>query len=135
MSLHVSEADKARQEELYAFLLARGDRWTRMRDVPGMCSNYPLANPFRSFHNSRARRLLTRDIEAINLSGRYEKIIISGNRGIKLATQEEYRRFVLAEYKEVFSKLSRVRQIARKGSLDQQTDLEGEIREAFLGGV
>ena len=135
MSLFTHEADAARQEELYAFLLERGDQWTEAKLAVACVPGYPVKAYVKNFHNSHGRRMLTKDIEAINLSRRFDKIIISGSRGIKLATQDEYRRFVAAEYREIFAKLSRVRGIARKGSLDQQQDIEGEIREAFLEGV
>lgn len=125
--------DTARQEDLYAFLAKRGPLWTRMeyavRCVPGYPRGYTT-----TFHDSTARRMLTADIEAINTSEDYPMIIISGNQGIKLASRGEFSRFIAAEYKEVFTKLSRVRKIARKGGMDLQTDLEGEVREAFEGG-
>ncbi|MBQ9347888.1 MAG: hypothetical protein IJT94_11230 [Oscillibacter sp.] len=133
MSMYTPEEDRARQEELYKFLLGRGDKWTSMEQTTDTIRLYPAY--FRTtYHNSTARRLLTRDIETINLSGRYEKVIISGTKGIKLATRDEFSRFVKAECREIFAKLKRVRQIIRKGSDDQQVDFEGEIREAFLGG-
>ena len=123
--------DRQRQEALYGFLLSRGDHWTRMQITVNRLDEYPAYGV--SFHNSGARRLLTSDIEAINSSDQFEKIIVSGSRGIKLANEEEFERFIKAEFGEIFRKLRRVRGIAQKGSRDQQIDLEGQIREAFLG--
>jgi hypothetical protein len=123
----------ARQEELYSFLLGRGDQWTPMRDIPDHLYLTPSPRASGNFHNSGARRQLTRDIEAINGSGDYDKIIISGNQGIKLATKDEFERFVRAEMREIFRKIRRVRKILRKGSLDQQQTIRGEIVQAFLG--
>ena len=123
----------SRQAELYAFLIQRGDKWTRMQTAVNNLDQYPDYGI--NFHNSGARRLLTSDIEAINSSDQYEKIIISGNHGIKLASEKEYRRFLTSEYAEIFRKLKRVRKIARKAGKDQQHSLEGPIREAFLGGM
>jgi hypothetical protein len=122
---------RERQEELYAFLQARGTEWTPMSTVATCVACYPRGWN-TTFHNSVARRWLTADIEAINASTDFEKIIISGNRGIKLADRSEYERFLTAEYKEIFRKLRRVRGLARKGGMDQQMGLEGEIREAFM---
>lgn len=122
----------ARREALYAFLSERGPLWTRTEHVVRVVRGYPGV-PNKSFHNSRARRVLTQDIEAINDSDQFDKIVISGNHGIKLATRGEFTKFIEAEYREIFTKLSRVRRIARKGGLDRQQDLEGGIREAFLG--
>lgn len=131
--LYTSEENARRQEELYQFLLSRGDKWTSMEQTTDTIRSYPAY--FRTtYHNSTARRLLTRDIEAINNSDCYEKIIISGSRGIKLATESEFSRFVRAEMREIFKKLKRLRLIIRKGTRDQQTDLWGEIKEAFLEG-
>ena len=87
-----------------------------------------------TYHNSTARRLLTRDIEAVNSADKFEKIIVSGKYGIKLANENDFQKFLKSEFGEIFRKLRRVRTIARKGSKDQQIDLEGQIREAFLGG-
>ena len=122
-----------RQDTLYSFLTERGDKWTRMQTVANQVDWYPAYGI--NFHNSGARRLLTADIEAINSSDQYEKIIISGNHGIKLASEKEYRRFLTSEYAEIFRKLKRVRKIARKAGKDQQLSMEGQIREAFLGGM
>ena len=128
-----SEENAARQEALYSFLLQRGDKWTSMEQTTDSIPLYPTY--YRgAYHNSTTRRLLTRDIEAVNSSDQFEKIIVSGSKGIKLANENDFDRFLKAEFSEIFKKLKRVRKIARKGSKDQQIDLEGQIREAFLGG-
>lgn len=127
------DASRERMDALYGFLLSQGNRWTGMERTAASVPGYPLYEG-NDFHNSRTRRILTADIEAVNESPYYRCIIIHGNRGIKLATQREFERFVRAETAEVFRKLARVRNIIKKGHLDQQADLEGEIREAFLGG-
>lgn len=125
------DENRARQDELYFFLQKRGNRWTRMEQVTDSIKLYP-AFFTGNYHNSRARRLLTRDIEAINSSDHYSKIIISGSRGIKLATSSEFEHFARSELQEVFRKLRRVRRIISKGNHDQQTTLEGEIIDAFM---
>lgn len=127
------EENAARQEALYCFLLARGDKWTSMEQTTDSILQYP-AYFKANYHNSTARRLLTRDIEAVNSADKFDKIIVSGKHGIKLANESDFDRFLKSEFKEIFAKLRRVRRIAQKGSRDQQIDLEGKIREAFLGG-
>ena len=128
---YTPEENAARREALYNFLLQRGDKWTSMEETTDSISEYPAF--FKSnYHNSQARRMLTRDIEAINDSEDFRKIIISGNRGIKLADELEYERFIRAEKKEIFRKLARVRKIIKKGSKDQQITLENEIEEPFI---
>lgn len=128
---YTPEEDRERREALYSFLLARGEKWTRMQATVNRINFYPAYGV--SFHNSGSRRLLTSDIEAINSSDKFEKIIVSGSRGIKLANETDFEKFLSSEFGEIFRKLRRVRTIARKGSRDQQIDLEGQIREAFLG--
>ncbi len=122
--------NETRQAELYGFLVKRGENWTPMQTAVNHLDQYPAYGI--NFHNSGSRRLLTADIEEINASDQYEKIIISGNRGIKLANEKEYRKFLGSEYAEIFRKLKRVRKIARKAGSDQQISMEGKIREAFL---
>ena len=125
------DENRARQEELYFYLQKRGNRWTRMEQVTDSIKLYP-AFFTGNYHNSRTRRLLTRDIEAINGSDHYSKIIVSGSRGIKLATSTEFEHFARSELREVFRKLKRVRRIIAKGNRDQQETLEGEIVDAFI---
>lgn len=130
---YTPEEDRERREALYSFLLARGDKWTSMEQVTDSIPMYPTYTR-STYHNSTARRLLTRDIEAVNSADKFEKIIVSGKCGIKLANENDFQKFLKSEFGEIFRKLRRVRTIARKGSKDQQIDLEGQIREAFLGG-
>ena len=131
MTRATHDENRARQEELYFYLQKRGNRWTRMEQVTDSIKLYP-AFFTGNYHNSRTRRLLTRDIEAINGSDHYSKIIVSGSRGIKLATSTEFEHFARSELREVFRKLKRVRRIISKGNHDQQTTLEGEIVDAFM---
>ena len=126
-------SDIARMEALYRFLLERGDKWTSMEQVTDSISAYP-AFFTTTYHNSAARRTLTSDIAYLNEYGPFDKIIISGANGIKLANKEELGEFVKTELGEIFRKLRRVRGIARKAELDQQFDLDGQIRDVFIGG-
>lgn len=121
-----------RQDELYAFLASRED-WTPMRDVAGhLRSIYGWGWGSSGFHNSAVRRLITEDIERINQSDEYDMIIISGTKGVKLATRGEFRRWVKSEYAEIFRKLERVRNLAKKAGMDGQLSMEEtRIREVF----
>lgn len=122
-----------RRQALYRFLLSRGNKWTSMEQATDSVNLYP-AFFTTTYHNSWARRLLTSDIEAINSSDDFEKIIISNTNGIKLATEEELSSFLVSEYGEIFKKLYRVRKMAKKASRNLQLDLDGKARQAFLGG-
>lgn len=121
-----------RQRALYRFLSEQED-WVSMEQATDSVKLYP-AFFTTIYHNSAARRLLTADIEAINASDAFEKIIIHGNRGIKLATEEEFERFLKAEFAEVFKKLRRVRKLAAKGGRNSQMDIDGHISVVFQGG-
>ena len=129
----VCEQNAERQQELYNLLLARGDEWSSMEFLTDSIKLYP-AFFTTNYHNSRARRMLTADIEYINNSDKYEKIIVSTSRGVKLASEKDFEKFLSSELREVFAKLKRLRKLARKGSRDQQQDLEGRIAGVFLGG-
>lgn len=121
-----------RQDAVYTFLLGKPvDKWTSMETVTTTLSMYPS---FRNgtYHNSRARRILTRDIKAINNSARYEKTIISSSRGIKIANDEEFEKFIDAELKETLTKLKSIYHTARKGGLDGQYEIDGHAIDAFL---
>ena len=128
---YTAEENKERQEALYRFLLSRGDRWTPSEMATAFVKQYPAVFT-NNYHSSGASRLLSSDIQDINGSDEFNCIIISGNRGIKLATEEEYERFVGSELTEIFNKLRRVRKIIKKGSRNMQLDMEGKISEAFL---
>lgn len=118
-----------RQEALYSFLSGK-ENWVSMEETTDSVSLYP-AFFTSTYHNSAARRLLTADIEAINGSDRFEKIIISGSRGIKLATEAEFERFISVEFAEVFRKLRRVRRLAQKGWRNSQIDFEERVSVVF----
>ena len=113
MSKRISKESSARQEALYAFLLKRDDRWTTMEEATDSVNLYPTFYR-KSYHDSDARRMLTRDIQQINLSPLYDKIILSETRGIKLATKNEAASFLHREAGEIFRKLKRIRQMDAK---------------------
>jgi len=120
-----------RQVALYDYLLSRGNNWTSMEQVTDSINLYP-AFFLGYYHNSFARRLLTMDIRDINESDTFNKIIVSGGRGIKLGTEKETEHFIRSEIKEALSKLEVARKLMRKCSRDQQITLDGEIKEVFL---
>lgn len=129
----LSEDDRNRICALMLYLYERGDKWTPMERVTDSIKLYP-AFFTTNYHNSHARRLLTKDIEYINSTDVFDRIIISGSRGIKIANEDELSDFLKAETTEVFKKLKRLRKIAKKAARDQQITLEGKIKEVFLRG-
>lgn len=128
---YMHETDFERKQALYDFLLLRGDQWTTMEQTTDSILLYPAF--FKTnYHNSWTRRLLTYDIQCINDDPDHEKIIISGPKGIKLASETEFMKFIRAELREIFTKLARVRRMLRKAKRDQQIKIEGEIVNSFM---
>lgn len=126
-----------RQKALYSFLLERGDQWTCQKDIVyGLHEFYDVSFDDTKFHDSQTRKIMTADIRAINDSADVDKVILSGSRGVKIATEAEWQAAVKREYISVFKKLKRIRQKERKGLMDGQTRLafqaEREVIEAFL---
>ena len=124
-----------RQLTLYRYLIRQGDRWRKQEDIAAeLFLWYPFGNG--NFHDSTARMLMTKDIQAINESDEIQKVIISGKRGIKLANREEFSRYIKRQYSSVFRRLKRIRAKERKGHLDGQSyfvyETDQDVINAFL---
>ena len=115
-----------RRERLYSLLL-KENGWVEQECIAALMfphySNYDEGH----FHDSRARVLMTRDIQAINSDSNFEKIIIHSEHGIKIATEEDISGYLKSQYSEIFRKLKRIRNIERKAGLD------GQIKAGFDG--
>lgn len=127
----------ARQWALYNFLRERGDAWTFQEDIAYALPQWYCPTGNEDFHNTRERKIMTRDIQKINNSTIIQKIIISSPKyGVKLATESEWRENIKREYINVFNKLKRIRHKEKKGCLDGQMRLvfksERAVIEAFL---
>ena len=126
----------ARQWRLYNAIKARGDEWTKQREIAELLPDlYPITEG-RLFHDSGARLLMTKDIREINKSDVIQKIIISSAQGVKLANKEEARAYIAGKFSAVFDSLERVRKLERKAGLDGQARLifgrEREFITAFI---
>lgn len=119
--------NKARCDELYRLLLGRGNEWMSQEEI---CGIYGVNGGV--FHNSAARRNLSQDIQDINESPEYEKIIISGSRGIKIANTKEAIDYIGGLYDSVFRRLRRIRVIAKKAGSDGQMSFDGKTVKAFF---
>lgn len=125
----------ARQWRLYNHLKEHGDTWEKQREIAlSLPDLYPITEG-QPFHDSGARLLMTKDIQAINGSDIVQKIVISSSQGVKLANKEEARRFICGRISSVLDSLERVRKLERKAGLDGQLRLvfghEREIIRAF----
>lgn len=112
-----------RQTRLLSHLQANTDRFlTQIEIVTALRNNYPHGENFtaETFHDSVVRQMLTRDIRAINKSDDVDVVIISTNKGIKIADETEFDTYIRRQYEKVFRMLSLVRKQERKGRLNNQ---------------
>lgn len=124
-----------RRKALYDYLIRKGDVWTNQMDVVYALDNYYDTASFYSakdFHNCTPRHILTDDIRAINASKEFEKVIISGGSGIKIANEEEFSEYLQKQYSNLFKKLKRIRAIEKKASSNNQMTVSGKVIKTFL---
>lgn len=123
-----------RQWNLYNYLKERGDNWTSLRQI-AEALNYGEVKPNQTFNNSLARRLITKDRQTLNNSDVIQKIIICGNKGLKLASKAEAEDYLSKDKKSLLNALARHYKLERKAGLDSQlkfvTGSEREIVHAF----
>lgn len=112
--------EEKRQKRLFNYLKSRGNHFTLQQTVADALQKYYPYDSRYNFHDSRARMLMTKDIQKINDSPDYEKIIISSSQGIKLSTKREFEGYINSQFASVFARLKRVRRKAEKGHMDGQ---------------
>lgn len=123
---------------LYEFLIEQGDQWTETMDAYNSLREFYGDEEqtewvdSEMFHNTAERMRMTNDIRYINNSPHFQKIIICGKKGIKIANEEEAERYIKNLYYAVFRRFKRVRTIERKARLDSQITLNNQTIEAFL---
>ena len=132
----------ARQWALYNLLKNNPDRYMTQQEICRLLSfEYDYVTPCHAehFHDSTPRHLLTKDIRTINKSEVIQKIIISTSKGVKIASQEEFAKYINAEFASIFRKLERTRQKAKKAGLDGQMRIvlgsERDTIEAFADSI
>lgn len=128
-----------RCKALYDFLLRRGGEWTSTIDVcDSLLEYYPFVTWLCSsaggdFHDSNARLMITNDIRYINQSEAFEKLVISGKKGIKIASEEEADRYLKNQKAAALRKLGRLSVLMKKANLNNQMVMgHTEAIEAFL---
>lgn len=133
----------SRQWALYNFLKDRGDEWTTQLEAAAEIYTLSGGKYYgewngkeTTFHDSRARMIMTFDIRAINESTVIQKIILSTKNGIKIANTKEFEKYIRGEIKAAVRKLYRAKQKAEKGKRDGQMRLvfnsESNTIKAFL---
>ena len=129
---------KERQRALYEYLLSRNGEWVSQAEIArsdelyeyygnGECCLEP-----REYHNTTERLLLLADLQEIKTNPIFEKLVISSSKGVKIATESEFDRYIKAQYKSAIRKLARVYAMAKKGNRDGQIGIDGTVVEAFL---
>jgi CO dehydrogenase/acetyl-CoA synthase delta subunit len=125
-----------RQKALYEYLLEKGDTYTPQAEIArdlfqyygnGECFIEP-----KDYHNTTERLRILMDIREINANLDYEKLIISNSKGVKIATEEEFDKYIKNQYNATIRKLSRIYKMAKKGNRHKQIDFGGNTIEAFL---
>ena len=119
------------QHALMRYFTARSNEWRSTPEVIGYMTSpiiglYPEPKDYGHLHDSHARRMLSADVQALNESDEFSGIIISGQRGFKLATKEEAERYLRSEVVEAARKLKRYHAMCRKAGMDGQIDFDGE---------
>ena len=125
-----------RQKALYEYLLSRGDEWTThaeiARELYADYGNAECCLEPKDFHNTTERTLITDDCREISISPEFDKIIISSSKGIKIANEAEFDRYIKAQYNATIRKLARIYKMAKKGNRNGQIDFGGHTVESFL---
>ena len=130
----------ARQWAVYNLLKNNPDRYlTQLQIVYALHEHYDMSFYNDQFHDSKARHTLTNDIRTINKSDVIQKVVISNNKGVKIASSAEFEQYINAEFAAIFRKLARTRQKARKAGLDGQMRIvlgnERDTIEAFADSI
>lgn len=130
----------ARQWAVYNLLKNNPDKYlTQIEIVYALKEHFDVSFYNEQFHDSNARHTLTKDIRTINKSEVIQKVIISNNRGVKIASSAEFAQYINAEFASIFRKLARTRQKARKAGLDGQMRIvlgrERDTIEAFADSI
>lgn len=129
---------KDRQRALYAYLLSRGDEWTSQSDIARSdelfryYGNAECCLEPKEYHNTTERLVLLSDLQAIKTDPEFEKLVISSPKGVKIANEEEFDRYIKSQYKSAIRKLARVYKMAKKGNRNGQIDFGGHTVESFL---
>lgn len=122
-----------RQRALYKYLIKHSEEWVfQVKICTDLAEWYDLEFPFMDFHNTKARHFLTADIRALNESDEVEVIILSGVKGVKIATKEEFEYYIKGEISAAIRRLKRAKQKIRKGHLDGQLKFETTEDQAVI---
>jgi hypothetical protein len=114
-----------RQWNLYNFLKEHADKWLTQEEIfyeiPADAYPVQTSDMDMPWHDQSARMMITNDIRAINSSDVIQKIIISGKRGVKIATAEEFDENFKARTAALKAAIGRQYKLHKKAELNNQT--------------
>lgn len=116
-----------RQWILYAYLKDHKNEWKQLKDIlsdRGLRILYPSPKMTTEFNNRADRRQLTEDITALKNSDIIQVVILSNSqKGIKIASKEEYLELLQKEKMSCLKKLKQTYKQLEKASLNNQMRL------------
>lgn len=128
----------SRQFTLYEYLKRQGDVWTTQEEIAHALQHIYIDNDWHiPFHDRKVRHQITNDIRAINESGLIQKVILSSGKGVKIANEKEFDKYISSNINSVLNRLKRLKRMAEKGKRDGQLKfvINGQERpfvEAFI---
>jgi hypothetical protein len=123
------------QKVLYEYLMEKGEWVSQVeiaRELFKVFGNNECCFAPKEYHNTTERTEILRAKQEINENPEFQKIIISGKRGLKIATQDEFDRYRKSEYASIFRRLKRIRTMERKANLHNQIDFDGNAVDSFI---
>lgn len=123
------------QKELYEYLMEKGEWVSQVeiaRELFKVFGNNECCLSPKEYHDTTERTELLRVKQQINENPEFHKIVISGKRGLKIATQDEFDRYRKSEYASIFRRLKRIRTMEKKANLHNQIDFCGNAVDSFI---
>lgn len=115
-----------RQWKLYR-LLKQVDGWiTQQQIYEGLLDSnlYPKWDGKQDFHNSRARKMMSKDVAILNDSD-LPRIILSSPSGLKISSKDEYQNWSKLKW------ISLKKSIKRLAYKDYKAKMDGQMRIKF----
>lgn len=137
-NIEIKHGLNSRQFALYRHLKDKGDTWTTQEQLARELKDFYFDNDLdKPFHDRRVRMLMTVDIRAINESEYIHKPILSTARGVKLANEAEFDKFIASNINSAVRRLKRLKKLASKANLNGQyrikmSQYQKEIYESFI---
>lgn len=123
-----------RQEKLYELLLSE-NRWFSKEDITVRLTKY--YNRFIecvSEHNSSAYHCIRDDVRALNDCEKVDKIIVSSQKGYKIANKEEAEEYIKKRFARDYKSLKLNYKLVRKCQLNGQIDIDFKEYSTFMKG-